>query len=51
MKVRFDGFKEEKKILAPRLAEETGSQLVTRVGNVAVLYRKRAPQDESGDRV
>ena len=41
LKVKFDDFKEEKKTLAPRLAAETGSHLVTRVGNVVVLYRPR----------
>ena len=41
IKVKFDEFKDEKKTLAPRLAEATGSHLVTRVGNVAVLYRPK----------
>ncbi len=39
VKVKFDEFKEEKKELAPQLAEKSGSHLVTRVGNVVVLYR------------
>jgi RNA-binding protein len=39
VKVKFDAFKEQKKELAPQLAEKTGSHLVTRVGNVVVLYR------------
>ena len=42
VKVKFDEFKEEKKELAPQLAEKTGSHLVTRVGNVAVLFRPKA---------
>ena len=41
IKVKFSEFKEEKKTLAPLLAEKTASQLVMRVGNVAVLYRKK----------
>jgi RNA-binding protein len=41
VKVKFDEFKEQKKELAPQLAEKTGSHLVTRVGNVVVLYRPR----------
>jgi RNA-binding protein len=41
IKVKFDEFKEQKKELAPQLAEKTGSHLVTRVGNVAVLYRPK----------
>jgi RNA-binding protein len=42
IKVKFAQFKEDKKELAPQLAERTGSHLVMRVGNVAVLYRRRA---------
>ena len=41
VKIRFTDFKEEKKTLAPMIAEKTGSALVTRVGNVAVFYRPR----------
>jgi RNA-binding protein len=41
VKVKFVEFKEEKKTLAPQLAEKTGSQLIMRVGNVAVLYRAK----------
>lgn len=41
IKIKFDYFKEEKKELTPQLAEKTGSQLVTRVGNVAVLFRRK----------
>ena len=43
VKVKFDEFKERKKELAPQLAEKTGSHLVTRVGNVVVLYRPKDP--------
>ena len=45
VKVKFDEFKEQKKELAPQLAEKSRSHLVTRVGNVAVLYRPK-PMDE-----
>ena len=41
LKVKFDDFKEEKKKLTPLLAEKSGSHLVTRVGNVVVLYRSK----------
>ena len=41
IKVKFDEFKEEKKTLAPQMAERTGSRLVWLIGNVAVLYRRR----------
>ena len=45
VKVKFDDFKEQKKELTPQLAEKSGSHLVTRVGNVVVLYRpKPAPE-------
>jgi RNA-binding protein len=42
VKVKFDDFKEQKKELAPLLAEKSNSHLVTRVGNVVVLYRPKA---------
>ncbi len=41
VKVKFDEFKEQKKKLAPQLAEKSGAHLVTRVGNVVVLYRPK----------
>lgn len=41
VKVKFDDFKEKKKELSPQLAERTGSHLITRVGNVVVLYRPK----------
>ena len=40
VKVKYADFKEEKKELSPVLAEKTSSHLVTRVGNVVVLYRE-----------
>jgi RNA-binding protein len=48
VKVKFDDFKEQKKELAPQLAEKSGSRLVTRVGNVVVLFRPKPaePQPE-----
>jgi RNA-binding protein len=47
VKVKFDDFKDQKKELSPQLAEKSGSCLVTRVGNVVVLYRpKPAGQEE-----
>ena len=39
VKVKFSAFKEEKKTLTPQLVEKSGSDLVMRGGNVAVLYR------------
>lgn len=46
VKVKFADFKEQKKQLAPQLAEKTGSELIMRVGNVAVLYRSKPAQTE-----
>ncbi len=47
IKVKFEEFKEQKKELAPELASKTASHLVTRVGNVVVLYRPK-PRVEEG---
>ncbi|MDB6125588.1 MAG: hypothetical protein JWQ71_4581 [Pedosphaera sp.] len=47
VKIKFVDFKEEKKTLAPQLAEKTSSELIMRVGNVAVLYRKK-PEGDTG---
>ena len=47
VKVRFGDFKEQKKTLAPMIAEKSGSELVTRVGNVAVFHRHRAKDAEA----
>jgi RNA-binding protein len=41
VKVKFDEFKDQKKELTPQLAEKSGSHLITRVGNVVVLYRRK----------
>ena len=46
VKVKFDEFKEQKKELAPQLAEKSGSHLVTRVGNVVVLYRPKPTEEK-----
>jgi RNA-binding protein len=42
VKMKFSDHKEEKKALAPQIAERTGSALVAQVGNVAVFYRSKA---------
>jgi RNA-binding protein len=42
VKVKFADFKDQKKALAPQLAERSGSQLIMQVGNVVVLYRPQA---------
>lgn len=46
VKIKFVEFKEQKKELAPLLAEKTASHLVMRVGNVVVLHRPR-PEPET----
>ncbi len=47
IKVKFDEHKEEKKELAPLLAEKTSSHLIMQVGNVVVLYRKKPADIEA----
>jgi RNA-binding protein len=42
VKVRFVGLKEERRTLAPELADRTSSLLVQTVGNVAVYFRPSA---------
>ncbi len=49
VKVKFSDFKEQKKELSPQLAEKTGSELIMRVGNVAVLYRPKPAAEVGGD--
>jgi RNA-binding protein len=39
VKIKFAEFKDQKKKLAPQLAEKTASHLIMRVGNVMVLHR------------
>lgn len=49
VKVKFSDLKDQKKTLAPQLAEKTGSELIMRVGNVAVLYRPKPTVEKAGD--
>jgi RNA-binding protein len=46
VKVKFAEFKEQRKELAPQLAEKTQSHLVTLLGNVVILYRQNAEEDK-----
>ncbi|MEO8350762.1 MAG: YhbY family RNA-binding protein [Chthoniobacteraceae bacterium] len=41
VKIKFSDHKEEKKTLVPQIAEQTGSEVIMRVGNVAVFYRRK----------
>ncbi|TAK96147.1 MAG: hypothetical protein EPO07_14815, partial [Verrucomicrobia bacterium] len=43
----FAELKDQKKELAPQLAEKTGSQLIMRVGNVVLLYRPKPPAPDA----
>ncbi len=42
VKMKFSDHKEEKRTLAPQIAEKTRSAIVMQVGNVAVFYRAKA---------
>jgi RNA-binding protein len=41
VKLRFEGFKDERKTLSKDLAEKTGAILVQQVGHTAVYYRAK----------
>ena len=43
VKLRFESFKDERKVLSKTLAEKTGATLVQQVGHTAVFYRAPAP--------
>ena len=47
VKVKFADHKEQRKVLAPQLAEKSGSHLVTLIGNVVVLFRHRPTEPGS----
>ncbi len=46
VKVKFTDHKEEKKALVPQMVEASRCELIMRVGNVAVLYRKKPSDTE-----
>jgi RNA-binding protein len=46
VKMKFTDFQEERKTLAPQIAEQTASELIMQVGHVAVFFRARP--EESG---
>lgn len=46
VKIKFVEFKDQKKVLAPQLAEKTSSHLIMRVGNVMVLHRPKRSATE-----
>jgi RNA-binding protein len=47
VKIRFEEFKDQKKALAPQIAERSASHIILRVGNVLVLYKPQL-DPESG---
>ena len=51
VKFKFDDLKDQKKELVPQIVSRTGSQLIQRVGNVAVVYRRRktTPVDDAAE--
>ena len=44
IKVRFDHDRDERDLLAGKIAEETGAALIMQVGKVAVYYWPRPPE-------
>ncbi|MEN9576730.1 MAG: hypothetical protein RL514_4585 [Verrucomicrobiota bacterium] len=51
VKIKFAAFKDERKTLAPQLAEKTNSHLVWIVGHVAVFYRQQPDAEKRKVRV
>ncbi len=45
IKIKFTEFKEQKKQLAPEIAQKTSSELIMLVGNVAVFFRAKPAAD------
>src|SRR4051812_49120814 len=41
VKIKFSDFKEQKKQLVPEIGRRTNSELIMRVGNVAVYFRRK----------
>jgi RNA-binding protein len=47
VKVRFEAFKDQKKVMAADLAERTGSRIVQQVGHMVVLFKGQPGPVES----
>ncbi len=45
IKVRFLEYKDQKKELAPQIAERTGSEVAGLIGHVLILYREAAEEE------
>ncbi|HHO75819.1 MAG TPA: ribosome assembly RNA-binding protein YhbY [Deltaproteobacteria bacterium] len=46
IKVKFVGFKEEKKELANEIGEKTSSEAVGQIGNIAIFYREQPDKEK-----
>jgi len=46
IKIRFNGFKDEKNELIDRIARETQAEVAGRIGHVAILYRRHEDPDK-----
>lgn len=46
IKIRFNEFKEERKELAAAIAEQTQSELIGMIGNIAIYYRKHPEKEK-----
>ena len=49
VKIKFADFKDQKKELAPQIAEKTKSTMIAQVGNVAVYFRRKPVEGTTGD--
>ena len=47
IKIRLDHDRDERDVLAGKIAEATGAALIMQVGKVAVFYRAKANADDS----
>ena len=46
IKIRFNSFKEQKKTLAADIGEQTRSELLGVIGNIAIYYRQQPDKDK-----
>jgi RNA-binding protein len=46
IKVKFNSFKEQKKILAQEIEERTQSEMIGMIGHIAMFYRQQPDQDK-----
>jgi RNA-binding protein len=49
IKIKFNEFKEEKKDLSAGIGDDTGSELVGMIGNVAIFYRENPEKEKKID--